>query len=225
MCKDCEKKYKDKWYQNHKQEVKNRSKQYRINYKYEVREYQRLYRINNSEFLKERDKIYYEENKDKILEYEKQYYKKHDLEKKEYAKEYRKENKNKINKYVKERMKRDPTFKLRQGLSRDIGRTIKLNGSSKQGKSILKYLSYSISDLKEHLEEKFLEPGNEWMTWNNHRKYKAETWDNNDTITWTWQIDRITPQSLLPYTSMEDENFQKCWALSNLRFKSRKPRL
>jgi hypothetical protein len=30
-------------------------------------------------------------------------------------------------------------------------------------------------------------------------------------------IDHIVPQSDLPYSSMNDENFQKCWALENLR--------
>ena len=35
--------------------------------------------------------------------------------------------------------------------------------------------------------------------------------------TWTWQIDHIILRADLLYTSMEDENFKKCWALSNLR--------
>lgn len=33
----------------------------------------------------------------------------------------------------------------------------------------------------------------------------------------TWQIDHIIPQSKLPYFTLEDENFKKCWALENLR--------
>ena len=32
-----------------------------------------------------------------------------------------------------------------------------------------------------------------------------------------WHIDHIIPQSCLPYTSMEEDNFKKCWALNNLR--------
>jgi hypothetical protein len=56
--------------------------------------------------------------------------------------------------------------------------------------------------------EKQFEP---WMNWQNHGVYK--NWDDNDQSTWTWQIDHIIPQSDLPYTSMEDENFKKCWAL------------
>ena len=33
----------------------------------------------------------------------------------------------------------------------------------------------------------------------------------------TWQIDHIIPQSKLIYESLDDENFQKCWALENLK--------
>ena len=47
--------------------------------------------------------------------------------------------------------------------------------------------------------------------------YVAATWDDSDPATWTWQIDHIIPQSDLPYTSMTDYNFRRCWALENLR--------
>jgi 5-methylcytosine-specific restriction endonuclease McrA len=55
------------------------------------------------------------------------------------------------------------------------------------------------------------------MNWNNHVKYYLNKWNDNDPSTWTWQIDHIIPQSKLLYTNMEDENFNKCWDLNNLR--------
>jgi len=55
------------------------------------------------------------------------------------------------------------------------------------------------------------------MNWNNWGVYKSKNWNDNDSSTWTWQIDHIIPQSNLPYTSMEDENFKKSWDLNNLR--------
>ena len=85
--------------------------------------------------------------------------------------------------------------------------------SSKNGESCLNYLKYSVEDLKKHIEGQF-QP---WMTWENQGNYNFTTWNDNDSSTWTWQIDHIIPQSKLPYTSMNDENFQKCWALENLR--------
>lgn len=62
-----------------------------------------------------------------------------------------------------------------------------------------------MQELKAHLEKQF-EP---WMSWDN---YGAASTDMK-----TWQIDHIVPQSKLSYTAMTDDNFQKCWALSNLR--------
>lgn len=38
----------------------------------------------------------------------------------------------------------------------------------------------------------------------------------DDRLMWTWHIDHIIAQANLPYASMQDENFQKCWALENL---------
>ncbi len=55
------------------------------------------------------------------------------------------------------------------------------------------------------------------MSWQNHGKYDAETWNDNDPSTWVWNIDHIVPQSEFNYTLMEDEEFNRCWALDNLR--------
>jgi hypothetical protein len=66
---------------------------------------------------------------------------------------------------------------------------------------------------EKHIEDQF-EP---WMSWENHGNYDPSTWDDEDPGTWTWQIDHIVPQSKYNYTSMEDEAFQQCWSLDNLR--------
>ena len=109
--------------------------------------------------------------------------------------------------------KNDTLFKFRMLLSSSIRRQLKNNNGSKNNVSILKFLPYSIEELKRHLERLF----ESWMTWDNHGNYNKKTWNDNDTSTWTWQIDHIIPQYKLLYASMTDENFQKCWALENLR--------
>ena len=53
----------------------------------------------------------------------------------------------------------------------------------------------------------------------------VNTWNDEDKSTWTWKIDHIIPQSKLPYSSMEEENFKICWALENLRPLSAKENL
>ena len=55
------------------------------------------------------------------------------------------------------------------------------------------------------------------MNWGNHGKMDFKNWDNNDPNTWTWQLDHIIPHSEFNYTSMDDQAFKDCWALSNLR--------
>lgn len=115
----------------------------------------------------------------------------------------------------------EPNFRIRKSLSYSIWKTLKQLNSSKNNEKCIDYLSYTIEELKQYLEVLF-EP---WMTWDNYGSYKKSTWDDNDSSTWTWNIDHIIPQSDLPYISMEDENFNKCWTLSNLRPLSSKQNL
>lgn len=103
--------------------------------------------------------------------------------------------------------------KLRRSVSRAINQALKTKGSSKQGQSCLQYLPFNIIELKHQFESQF-EP---WMNWNNWTLYDPTTWDDNDSSTWTWNIDHIQPQSDFRYTSMNDPAFKECWALSNLR--------
>src|ERR1700676_1681637 len=80
----------------------------------------------------------------------------------------------------------DPIFKLRDNISNAVLKALKRGKSSKAGRSVLKYLNYTIIDLKVHLESHF----DINMTWDNHGIY--------------WHIDHIIPQSDLPYTNMSD---------------------
>ena len=124
--------------------------------------------------------------------------------------DYRIKNKNRINKYERDRRATDPIIKLRSNCTRAVNHILK---GTKNNKSILKYLPYSMEALKQYIEKQF-EP---WMNWSNIGKYNLKTWNDDDKSTWTWNIDHIIPQSDLPYISMEDDNFKKCWALENLR--------
>jgi hypothetical protein len=120
-----------------------------------------------------------------------------------------------------ESRKNNHLSKIRSNVSRSVRSALHNLDKSKNGSSVLKYLKYTVEELKEYLESKF-EP---WMNWNNYGKYTNKTWNDSDSSTWTWQIDHIIPQSDLPYESMEHPNFQKCWALENLRPLSSKENL
>ena len=184
-CKLCNNNKRKRNYSiNSERELQNK-KIYGTIHKAQITDYQTNYNIINKEKISDNKKIYYENNKQTLL--------------------------NKNYKRRKKRLKNDPAFKLRVLISRSINSGIQRNGSRKNG-SIIKYLNYSIDELKRHLEAQF-EP---WMNWENHGKY-TKNWNDTNSSTWTWNIDHIIPQSDLPHTSMEDENFKLCWSLNNLR--------
>ena len=212
----CTEKARD--YRNiHRDKVRKYEKEYRPKYLEEHKEekvaYQQEYYQENKEEFKAASKKHRDANRDEAIAYAKQYYQDNKDELKEQAKEYRQEHKEERRVSQNNARKNNPMAKIHHNVSGLIRITIQRNGSSKDNNSIIDHIGYSIEQLKEHLEKQF-EP---WMTWNNWGKYDTKTWDNNNQMTWIWQIDHIIPQSDLPYTSMEDDNFKKCWALTNLR--------
>ena len=216
-CKKCYNSKTLEYKRNNKTLISENNKEYYREHQTERRIYRKQFYIENKEYELSRNKKYSEYNKDKLQIYYKQYARDHKQEISEYQKEYSKNNSDKIriknNLYSKRRKLIDPVFKLRSRLSTSIWISLAANNSSKSGKSILQYLPYKITELKEHLEKQF----ESWMSWENYGRYSANTWDDEDQSTWTWNIDHIIPQSCLPYLLMEDENFKKCWALENLR--------
>lgn len=170
-----------------------KKKQYRLQNRDRHLKYKQKYRSKNSKEITKKSKNYYQNNKDKIRNYQHNYYS---------------INKQKINKrnntYNQERLRKDPSLRLRQNISNFVNKQLKQQNSSKDD-SFLSHLGYTIEDLKIHLESQF----ESWMTWDN--------WGRASTKYKTWNIDHIIPQSSLPFSSIKDENFKKCWALENLR--------
>lgn len=112
----------------------------------------------------------------------------------------------KISDRIKHRqMRKTPINKIHNSISRRVNSALKKSGNSKNNRSILTYLPYTIEELKLYLETKF-EP---WMNWDNYGQASTKKR--------TWNIDHIIPRAHLPYSSFEDDNFKKCWALENLR--------
>ena len=72
-----------------------------------------------------------------------------------------------------------------------------LSGRNRHSKSMW-LLQYSIEDLKKHLQSLF----QEGMNWGNYGK---------------WHIDHIKPISSFCWKSVNDVEFQECWALKNLQ--------
>jgi len=227
-CKNCRKITLSKYYENNSDIIiENTKKYYEYNKSVILVKNKKLYENNKEEILAT-NRDYYKNNKKAVLAAQKIYRDNHKFQRNEYInrnktsiKEYNKNyaivNKYKIvkkhNEYQNKRYNNDPQFRIRNLISSKITKQLKLSGSCKGGGSCLYYLPYTIQELKDHIEKQF-EP---WMTWNNQGLYVAENWNDNDQTTWKWQLDHIIPASSFNYTSMEDQTFKECWALSNLR--------
>ncbi len=183
----------------------------------QIKQKRKEYYQKNKDYILQARKKYCEENPDKIADAAKQYRQKNIVNRREYDRKYRLEHKEKRRIQNREserrRMKNEPSFKLRKNLRNAIYCALIRNQSCKNNLSILKYLPYTMDELKQHLESKF----ESWMVWENWGIYNPETWNDQDPTTWTWQLDHINLQSYFPYSSMEEDNFKKCWALENLR--------
>lgn len=203
-CKVCRKKF----YLENKNKIKNYKHKYYEEHKDYVCEKSKQYRKQNINRLKLYHSNFYITHKDKIKNRCKNYYSKY----KDIIKQKRSSRKIYARSYSNYKYLTNPIYKLRKLTSIAIRIAIKKQGLTKQD-SIIKYIPYSIIELKQHLEKQF-EP---WMNWSNWGKYNSKTWNDNDQSTWKWQIDHIIPHSTFKYSSMKDESFKQCWALSNLR--------
>ncbi len=76
------------WVEDNKEDIANKSKEYRIIHKEHKQDYDKDYYKYNKEQLLEKQKEQYEKNKERIREYKKQYYKKNKEYVKNKCKEY-----------------------------------------------------------------------------------------------------------------------------------------
>ncbi len=150
-------------------------------------------------------KNHYYQNKKDIDKHNRESYRRNIESKRKYAAEHKEQRNQRCRLRGRIRRLQDSCYKLRKNISGSIAGALRRNSGSKRGISCLQFLPYTIQQLKEYLESQF----DCYMSWENHGRC--------DINRYTWQIDHITPQDLLLYDSMEHPNFQKCWALENLR--------
>lgn len=192
-CKECRAKQQlERYYKNIRENKDFNKNNYKKN-RNKILPKRREHRKNNSEKYKSFARKYYKNNKQTINNSNRINYQK---------------NKEKIFQKIKEKYHSDPIFKIRRVISSRVRAIL-----NKENHSFWKYVDYTPRELREHLESQFAD----WMNWSNWGKYHTDEWLDHDSSTWRWQIDHIIPHSSFRYSSMEDEEFKKCWALSNLR--------
>ena len=224
-CKSCYYKRQKESRQAYKEQERERKRKYYLNNKEKILKNNKKWDSNNREYRSKKALNNYYANRESILKRKKENYVNNlvkyraEAHKRRQTSDYKawlKKNRVRLRERRREyyRGKRkDFCFRLRKNVSRAVNHALKNFESNKAGQSVMKFLSYSVKDLRNHLEGLF-EP---WMTWDNWGNYDPQSWDDENTTTWTWHIDHIIPQSKLPYDSMEHSNFGECWALRNLR--------
>lgn len=171
---------------------RNCRKEYRILTKDQRSKYSKRKYRENIEYHKLKNQRYRNDNKEKIKELKKQY-RLNNIEK---IKAYEKQRRG-ITASLARKRRKDPQNRLRSNMSSMITATLR---RGKCGKSWSDLVSYSLEELRNHLESKFT---------------KGMTWDNYGLN--GWHVDHIIPRSFFDHSSYDSEDFKKCWALDNLQ--------
>jgi len=147
------------------------------------------------------DKKYYENNKEKISQYYSEWKQNKKEHLKEYQKKWREENKDKLRKtkreYERTRKANDPIYKLISNFRTAIYQVLKENNVDKNG-HYFEVLKYTPEELINHLEKQFTDG----MTWDNYGQ---------------WHVDHVIPISVHDIHEIGDDEFMRCWSLSNLQ--------
>ena len=170
------------------------------------------YRQTHKQKLTQRNKKYYQTHKQKFTQYYKEYCQIHKQEVIQYNKEYRQthkeyfiqyrkeywqNNRKYFKEYQKQRRKVDPRYKLSSNMSVAIRLSLKGNKGGRHWETLI----YST---KEQIE--------------NHLKKTIPTsYTYQDYLSGKLEIDHIEPISKFNVSKPEHIDFQRCWALSNLR--------
>lgn len=169
--------------------ISERRKAFRLLNKEKIREQQRASIAKNPEKYRDRERAWREANPGRDNAYGARWREKHG----ERAVALRKASQLRY----RERKQADPAWVLRRRISARMLRSLKsIGGKRRRGWEEL--VGYTLADLRAHIERKF-QPG---MTWENMGE---------------WHIDHRRPVSSFQITTVDDPDFLKCWALSNLQ--------
>lgn len=186
--------YQRKWNEQNPEKVRLYAKRTREKHREEIKKKRHERYWANPEHARLETRKWAEKNKGKIQKKNKKYCQTHKKERREKQRSlkyriWRRKNQNL-------RRKTDPKFHLNGVMGVVIGDNLR---GRKAGRKWEILVGYTVEELMRHLENQF----DKMMNWNNYGPY--------------WVIDHIKPKSLFHFTSAEDPEFKKCWALENLQ--------
>jgi hypothetical protein len=149
----------------------------------------------------ESDKRHYFKNREKRLQYFSDWQKDNRDRLNDYHQKWREKNIDKHReykrKYEKHRKDTDPIYKLISNFRTAIYQVLKENNVDKNG-HYFEVLKYTPEELINHLEKQFTDG----MTWDNYGQ---------------WHVDHKLPITHFNINEIGDDEFMKCWSLSNLQ--------
>lgn len=154
-----------------------------------------LYRKRNPEKIKEGQRKWQRENAEYVKTKRREKADENAEHIAKVAKAWRDANPDKLAEYSRLRRLK-PKRRIENAVRSGIVRGIRVG--EKSGRKTFALLGYSVAELMAHLEKQF-QPG---MTWDNYGD---------------WHIDHIVPLSLFNYETLDDIDFKRAWALSNLQ--------
>lgn len=177
-----------RYYQKNKDKMVTRSREYKK-------------RPGVKEKIKEWTREYYRRPEVKAMpslkEYRRKYYKQEHVRKKQYDYSKLPHVKQRTNERERQRKIVDPFHKLMCVMRSHLAGSIRTPKGKHKWEA---FVGYGQAELIEHLEKHFTAG----MTWDNYGRKG-------------WHIDHIIPISAFNFTCVNDYDFKRCWALSNLR--------
>jgi hypothetical protein len=201
ICKECKKEYRlshlellkigrDKYYQNNKHSVLQKSKDFYLKNKEEILERSKEFYLSNRENKLEQSKLYYKKNREYLLNKSKKYV----IENYGKVLEYQK-------KYKQDKFKKDPIFRIIICMRARVNNFLKEKNITKKNKTF-DIVGCSPEFLKEHLEKQFING----MSWDNR-----DEWHIDHII----PLSSATIENEV-YKLCHYSNLQPLWAFDNL---------
>ena len=208
-CKECRRLYEDKTvvrikakrkqqYNANPDKYREKSRNWWAKNRDEINQRRRDRRYDNQDEFNANRRKKYKEDPERIRSQVKRYQEKHPervkLRKKIYSQS--KEGRETISKWFKTKYKSDPRFKLNHLVRGNIAQTLK----TRKTKATWDLLDYTIDELIEHLK-KTTPNGYNWQ----------------DFMDGKLHVDHKIPIAVFNYTSADQIDFKRCWALENLQ--------
>lgn len=197
-CKECHRECSRLRYAKNPEQIKGISERWQKENPEKAREAKKLWQKSHRQKTRESSLKWNKANPDRVREKSRIWAKNNPEKRCETSRLWRKNNPEKyleVSRRANTKIRSTENGKLNHRMSSSIGQSLHGNKSGRHWETLV---GYTCVQLREHLENNF-SPG---MSWDNLGQ---------------WNIDHIIPKSVFHFNTVNDIDFKRCWALSNLQ--------